>query len=318
MIYSKIIGTGSFLPSNVLTNQDVCKIVDTTDEWIRKRVGIETRQIVGEGETLHTMAHEASVRAIAAAGIDAADIDLIIVGTVSADHVFPSAACLLQSSLGVSNQSPAFDVSAACAGFIYALNTADTFVRAGSAKNVLVVGADALSKYLDWSDRATCVLFGDGAGAVVLQASDSPGIVATELHAEGAYADSLYIRNHIWNDSLPQYLSMNGKEVFRNATSKLGDMVDSLLANAKLNHSDVDWLIPHQANKRIIDAIAKKLRMDGSKIIQTIEKHGNTSSASVPLALDVAVRSGKINRGDNLFLEAFGGGYAWGAALVQY
>jgi 3-oxoacyl-[acyl-carrier-protein] synthase III len=318
MIYSKIIGTGSYLPQKILTNQELCKMVDTTDEWIRQRVGIQTRHIVGEDETLHTMAHGASLKAIEAAGISPQDIDLIIVGTVSADNVFPSAACLLQGALGITNGSPAFDVSAACSGFIYALNVADNFVRGGGAQNVLVVGADVFSKYLDWSDRSTCVLFGDGAGAVVLQASDTQGIVSTQLHAAGAYADSLYIKNPIWNNNEAQHVKMNGKDVFRHATTKLGDMVDSVLAKSGMQHSDIDWLIPHQANKRIIDAIAKKLKMSESKIIQTIESHGNTSSASVPLALDVAVRSGQIKRGDNLFLEAFGGGYAWGAALVQY
>jgi 3-oxoacyl-[acyl-carrier-protein] synthase III len=316
--FSRIIGTGSYLPKKILTNQELAERVDTSDEWIKQRVGIESRHIISEDETIHSMAHHASVAAIAAAGIDAADIDLIIVGTVSSDRVFPSCACMLQRSLGVANQSPAFDVSAACAGFIYALNTADSFVRSGAAHNVLVVGADALSKYLDWSDRGTCVLFGDGAGAVVLQSSEKPGIVSTELHAEGSFTDSLYIKNPIWHDNAAQYLVMNGKEVFRHATTKLGAMVDSLLSKSGMQHSDIDWLIPHQANKRIIDAIARKLQMQEDKIIQTIGRHGNTSSASVPLALDTAVRSGKIKPGDSLFLEAFGGGYAWGAALVQY
>lgn len=318
MNFSRIIGTGSYLPKKILTNQELAERVDTSDEWIRQRVGIESRHIVSADETIHTMAHKASVEAIAAAGILATDIDLIIVGTVSSDRVFPSCACLLQQSLGVVNQTPAFDVSAACAGFIYALNTADTFVRSGAANNVLVVGADALSKYIDWSDRGTCVLFGDGAGAVVLQSSDEPGIISTELHAEGSFSDSLYIKNSVWHDNAAQYLSMNGREVFRHATSKLGAMVDNLLSESNMQHNDIDWLIPHQANKRIIDAIARKLQMSEEKIIQTIARHGNTSSASVPLALDEAVRSGKIKAGDNLFLEAFGGGYAWGAALVKY
>ena len=307
-MYSKIIGTGGYLPGKKITNHDLSKIVDTSDEWIKQRVGVETRYVVDEKETLHSMAHEASLKAIDAAGISVEDIDLIIVGTVSSDCVFPSCGCLLQQSLGVTNHSPAFDVSAACAGFIYALNTADQFVKSGAAKCALVVGADALSKYIDWEDRSTCVLFGDGAGAVVLSASEEPGIMSTDLFSAGQYSDMLHIKNSIWNAHNLQYLTMQGKEVFRYATSKLGEMVDALLKKNQMDSSDVSWLIPHQANKRIIDAIAKRLTLDRDKIIQTIQDHGNTSSASVPLALDAAVRDGRIKRGDNLLLEAFGGG----------
>jgi 3-oxoacyl-[acyl-carrier-protein] synthase III len=314
---SRIIGTGSYLPSKKLTNKDLESMVDTTDEWIRQRVGVVNRHLV-EDDTLHSMAHKACEKALIDAGISANEIDLVVVGTVSSDFIFPSCACLLQKSLGISNHSPAFDVSAACAGFIYALNTADQFVRAGTVRNALVVGADALSKYVDWSDRSTCVLFGDGAGAVVLQASDEAGILATELHSAGDYSDLLYIKNPVWNSNNPQFLRMKGKEVFRHATSKLGESVSSILEKAQLKRDDIDWLIPHQANQRIIDAIAKKLHLEHDKIIQTIEHHGNTSSASVPLALDTALKEGKIQRGDNLLLEAFGGGFTWGATLVRY
>ena len=318
MIYSNIIGTGASLPQKVLTNADLEALVETSDEWIQQRVGVKQRHVVSGNETLLSVAHEASARAIASAGLEPNDIDLVIVGTVSADYVCPSCACLLQQSLGINNHSPAFDVTAACAGFIFALNTADQFIKSGSVKNALVVGADTLTKYVDWSDRSTCVIFGDGAGAVVLQARETPGIIATELHSAGEYADSLYIKNPIWNEYQTQFLHMAGKDVFRHATTKLGAMVDTLLESAGMSYDDVDWLIPHQANKRIIDAIAKKLKMDAGKIIKTIEEHGNTSSASVPLALDAAIQSGKIQRGDRLFLEAFGGGYAWGATLLQY
>ena len=318
MGFARISGTGSYLPPTVLTNEEIASRIDTTDEWILQRVGIKERRVIADNQSLVDMMEIASLAAMKSAGIEASDIDLIIVGTVTADHVFPSAACLLQRALGVNNQSPAFDLNAACAGFIYALNVADNFLQTDEVKTALVVGADAFSRIVNWEDRSTCVLFGDGAGAVVLQSSDQPGVLATQLHAQGEHADLLYVENSVWDDFTPKYVHMRGKEVFRYATEKLGDLVGQLLAKCNLEQSDIDWLIPHQANKRIIAAVARKLNLSEEKIIQTIEHHGNTSSASVPLALDHAVKGGLIQRGDVLMLEAFGGGFAWGAALVKY
>jgi len=248
----------------------------------------------------------------------ASDIDLSIVATVTPDKLFPSAACELQSALGVKNETPAFDLNAACAGFIYAFNIALKFMQSDAVQNALVIGADAFSKIIDWDDRSTCILFGDGVGAVVLQQSSEPHVLATQLHADGAYANLLSVDNSVWHEFVPQYVQMQGKEVFRFATTKLGELVSQLVEKAGIAQSDIDWLIPHQANKRIIDAIAKKLQLGQDKIIQTIEYHGNTSSASVPLALDYAVTAGKVQAGDILMLEAFGGGFAWGAVLLKY
>ena len=318
MSFVSIAGTGSFLPQSVLSNQEIAEKIDTTDEWITQRVGIKQRHIVSDGESLVGMMQAAACSAMDAAKVDAAEIDLIIVGTVTSDCVFPSAACMLQRALGVDNQSPAFDVNAACSGFIYALNLADSLMQTGGHSTALVVGADAVSRLLNWEDRSTCVLFGDGAGAVVLKLSDSPGILGTKLHAQGKHTDLLYAKNSLWNEFAPSYVNMQGKEVFRHATSKLGELVEQLLDKVNLDKSDIDWLIPHQANKRIISAVAKKLHLSEDKIIQTIETHGNTSSASVPLALDAAVRSGQVKRGDVLMLEAFGGGFSWGGALLKY
>ena len=317
-MHSRITGTGSYLPTKLISNHELAEKVDTTDEWIQRRVGIKQRQLCADGESTHTMAHAASERAIEAAGISAQDIDAVIVGTISNDAIFPSCACMLQQSLGIDNNTLAFDLSAACAGFLYALNVAHSFIMTGQAKTILVVGAEAVTRYVDWSDRSTCVLFGDGAGAVILQASDTPGIVATSMHAAGSRSDLLYCKNSIWCDGEPQYIHMDGREVFRAATMKLSSLVDDLLVKANCSAEEIDWLVPHQANKRIINAVANKLGMDDSKIIQTIEEHANTSSASVPLALDHAVRTGKIQRGDLIFLEAFGAGFAWGAALIKY
>ncbi len=317
-MFAKIVGTGSCMPEKVLTNDDLSELIDTTDEWITKRVGIKRRHIVAGDDSLMSMSLIAAKQALAAANLAAADIDMIIVGTVTADYVFPSAACLLQQALGVKNGCPAFDVNAACSGFLYAMNVTKSFIASGAVKNVLVVGADAASKLMDWTDRSTCVLFGDGAGAIVMQASEEPGILAAEFGANGDYTEKLFVRNSIWQDNVAQYIEMEGKEVFRYATNKMTQLVLDLVDQSKVAVDDIDWFIPHQANKRITEALIKKLGVDSEKIIQTIEEHGNTSSASVPLALDFAVRSGKIKSGDTVFLEAFGGGFTWGGVLLKY
>ena len=317
MPYSRIIGTGSFLPSRVLTNADLEKMVDTTDEWIMQRVGIRQRHLISQGETTATMAHAAAEAAIEAAGVAVNDIDMIVVGTASPDNLFPGVSCLLQRSLGMDNDAPAFDINSACSGFVYALSIADQYVKTGAIKRALVVGSESLSPFIDWKDRGTCVLFGDGAGAVVIEASDEPGILLSNLHAAGQYADLLYSRNPIWeNDAY--HIHMDGREVFKVAVTKLDEIVDETLAKAGLQKSDIDWLIPHQANARIIQAVAKRLNLPMDRVVMTIEEHGNTSAASVPLALDVAVREGRIQRGDTLMLEAFGGGLSWGSVLVTY
>ncbi|OGT51799.1 MAG: 3-oxoacyl-ACP synthase [Gammaproteobacteria bacterium RIFCSPHIGHO2_12_FULL_42_13] len=318
-MYSKIAGTGSYLPEKVLTNADFEKMVDTTDEWIVQRVGVRRRHLVGEsGDTTVSMAEKAAQAAITAAKISPNDLDLIIVGTASPDQVFPSVACHVQKRLGVTNECPAFDINAGCSGFIFVMNIADQYIRAGIAKNILIIGADTLSTVVDWSDRATCILFGDGAGAVVLSASETPGIITTHIHSDGQHAHLLYADNALWTHKAPNYLKMQGNEVFKIAVTKLGEIVDQTLAKAGIDKSEVDWLIPHQANMRIIQAMAKRLDMPMEKVITTIEEHGNTSAASIPLALDYAVRGGKIKRGQKLLLEAFGAGFAWGSALVVY
>ena len=318
MIYSRILGTGSYLPDKVLTNHDLEQMVDTSDEWIMKRVGVSRRHIVEDGkDTTSSMAIKAARLAITDAGLKPDDIDLVVVGTVSSEFNFPSVACLIQHELGINNESPAFDVSAACAGFIYALSVSDQFIKGGQVKNALVVGVEALTKSVDWTDRATCILFGDGAGAVVLQASDQPGVIATKIHAAGRYSEMLYVKHSNWYPE-PQYIHMDGGDVFKLAVTKLNEIVDQTLDLAGMKKSDIDWLIPHQANMRIIKAIAKRLDMPMDRVILTIETHGNTSSASVPLALDHAVSTGKIQRGDTIMLEAFGAGLAWGAVLLTY
>lgn len=319
MPYSKIAGTGSYLPEKVITNADLEKMVDTTDEWIMKRVGIRERHVVIDSDdTTVTLAEKAARQAIEAAKIKPADLDLIIVATASPLKVFPSTACLLQQKMGIDNDCPAFDINVACAGFVYAFSVADQFIKSGMARRALVVGADSLSPYTDWSDRGTCVLFGDGAGAVVLEASDEAGVLVSNLHAAGRYADLLYANNPVWDQHDCHYIKMDGREVFKVAVTKLDEIVDQTLEKAGLKKSDIDWLIPHQANARIIQAVAKRLDLPMERVIVTIEEHGNTSAASVPLALDVAVRGGKVKRGDMLMLEAFGGGLAWGSALVKY
>ena len=305
-----------------MENTELEKMVDTSDEWIKSRTGIHKRHIAAENETTCDLAEHASRKAMEAASVTADDIDLIIVATTTPDLVFPSTACLLQERLGVSGTA-AFDVQAVCTGFIYALSIADKFIKTGAATKALVVGAETLSNIIDWTDRDTCVLFGDGAGAVVLEASDQPGIISTFLHADGKHKDLLKVPAGISTDYASvkdgnAYIEMQGNEVFKMAVNTLGRIVDETLAANNLDKHDIDWLIPHQASTRIISATAKKLDMPMDKVVVTVDQHGNTSAASVPLALDEAVRDGRIQRGDKLLLEAFGGGFTWGSALVDY
>ena len=310
MIYSRIAGTGGYLPEKVITNTDLEAMVDTTDEWIRERTGIRKRHVVSEGESTCDLAEKAARRAMEAAGKSPEEIDLIVLATTTPDKNFPSTACLLQQRLDI-HGGAAFDVQAVCTGFVYALGVADKFVRTGSSKCALVVGAESTSRIIDWTDRNTCVLFGDGAGAVVLEASDEPGIMSTHLHADGAYEELLHA-------PLDGYLQMKGNEVFRMAVRTLGRIVDETLQANGLQKSDVDWLVPHQANIRIIQATARQLNMSMDHVVVTVAEHGNTSAASVPLALDAAVRDGRIKRGDTLLMEAFGGGFTWGSVLARY
>ncbi len=322
-IYSRIAGTGSYLPPKVLTNDDLAKIVDTSDEWIAARTGIRERHVVVEGETTSELAYHAATRALEAAGIAAEDLDLIVVGTTTPDLIFPSTACLLQHKLGA-NGCPAFDVNAACTGFVYALTVADKFIRSGAAKTVLVVGAETLTRMLDWSDRSTCVLFGDGAGAVVLKADTETGILSTHMHADGGKKELLWNPVGVSVGFKPEEhnagvkVLMTGNEVFKHAVKALDSVVEETLEANGLDRHDIDWLIPHQANLRIIEATAKRLDMPMDRVVVTVDKHGNTSSASVPMALDEAVRSGRVQRGQLVLLEAFGGGFTWGSALLRY
>lgn len=322
MIYSRIIGTGSYLPEKVLSNADLEKMVETSDQWIRERTGIKKRHIAADDQTTCDLAEIASHNALDAAGITANDIDLIIVATTTPDQVFPSTACLLQQRLGIGGPA-AFDVQAVCTGFVYALTIADKFIRSGSHKRALVVGAETLSRVIDWSDRDTCVLFGDGAGAVVVEASTEPGIISTHLHADGAYESLLRIPVGISKgyERLQRgeaYVEMKGNEVFKMAVTTLGRIVDETLAASGMKKSDIDWLIPHQANIRIIQATARKLRTPMDHVVVTVDEHGNTSAASIPLAFDTAVRDGRIKRGETLMMEAFGGGFTWGSVLLKY
>ena len=322
MTYSRIIGTGSYLPENIVTNADMEKIVDTTDEWIRSRTGIEQRHIAADDEFTVDLAEKAALNAMEMAGKKAEDIDLIIVATTTPDRIFPSTACLLQQRLE-NHGCAAFDVQAVCTGFVYALTIADKFIKSGSNKCALVVGAETLSRIVDWTDRGTCILFGDGAGAVVLEASEEPGILSTHIHADGQYESLLTVPAGISNgvDKLPEldaHIRMKGNEVFKMAVNTLGRIVDETLEYNKMEKTDIDWLVPHQANTRIINATAKKLKMSMDHVVLTVNKHGNTSAASVPLALDTAVRDGRIKRGETLLLEAFGGGFTWGSALVKF
>jgi len=322
-VFSRIVGTGSYLPEKVLTNADLEKMVETTDEWIVSRSGIRERHVAAEGETTGDLAFHAATRALEAAGMKGEEIELVILGTTTPDIIFPSTACLLQHRLGA-NGCPAFDVNAACSGFIYALSIADQFIRAGTVKNALVVGAETLTRMIDWTDRGTCVLFGDGAGAVVLKAEPEAGIISTHLHADGGKKELLYNPKGVsvgFDTSLPNAgvkVLMAGSDVFKYAVKALDSVVDETLKANNLDKHDLDWLIPHQANLRIIEATAKRLDMPMERVIITVDRHGNTSAGSVPLALDEAVRSGKVKRGQLLLLEAFGGGFTWGSALIRY
>jgi 3-oxoacyl-[acyl-carrier-protein] synthase-3 len=320
--YARIIGTGGYLPNNVMTNHDLEKLVETSDQWIRERTGIEQRHIAADDETTVDLAEQASRSAIEAAGIDASEIDLIIFATSTPDKIFPSSACILQARLDI-HGCPAFDIQAVCTGFIYALTVAEKFIQSGSARTALVVGAEVFSRILNWQDRGTCVLFGDGAGAVILQANDETGILSTHIHADGKYENLLWVPHGVGDgfDKVKEgkaFVEMRGNEVFKMAVNTLGRIVDETLAANDMKKSDIDWLVPHQANIRIITATARKLKMSMEHVVVTVNKHGNTSAASVPLALDVAVRDGRIKRGELLLLEAFGGGFTWGSVLVRY
>ncbi len=317
MKHSRITGTGSYLPERILTNAELERMIDTTDEWIFTRTGIRERHIVAEDEYTSDMALEAAKRAIDAANVDVQSIDLIVLATTTPDRTFPSTACLLQQKLGIIN-CPAFDLQAVCSGFVYALATADNFIKAGAAKCVLVVGADAMSRITDWTDRSNCILWGDGAGAVILQASDEQGILSTHLHANGNYADMLTVPQGVSNQSGNKTILMEGNAVFKMAVNTLDSIVDDTLEANGLEKSDIDWLVPHQANIRILQSTAKKLGMSMDRVVTTVDKHGNTSAASIPLALDVAVRDGRIRRGETVLMEAFGGGFTWGSVLMKY
>ncbi|BDU36584.1 3-oxoacyl-(acyl carrier protein) synthase III [Vibrio nigripulchritudo ATCC 27043] len=317
-MYSKILGTGSYLPSQVRTNADLEKMVDTSDEWIVTRTGIKERRIAAENETVADMAYHASVNAIEMAGIDRRDIDLIIVATTSGSHAFPSAACQLQAQLDISG-CPAFDLAAACSGFVYALSVADQHIKTGMCKNVLVVGSDTLSKTCDPTDRSTIILFGDGAGAVVVGQSEEPGILSTHLHSDGRFGDLLNLPLASREDAeADKWLHMAGNEVFKVAVTQLSRLVKDTLEANQMEKAELDWLVPHQANLRIISATAKKLSMPMEQVVVTLDRHGNTSAATIPTALDEAVRDGRIQRGQTLLLEAFGGGFTWGSALVRF
>ncbi|KGM55497.1 3-oxoacyl-ACP synthase [Lysobacter daejeonensis GH1-9] len=322
-VFSRIAGTGSYLPEKVLTNDDLAKLVDTSDEWIAARTGIRERHVAAEGETTSDLAYHAAVRALEAAGVDAKDLDLIVLGTTTPDVIFPSTACLVQARLGAVG-CPAFDVNAACSGFVYALTVADKFIRSGAARTALVIGAETLTRMLDWSDRGTCVLFGDGAGAVVLKADDETGVLSTHMHADGTKAELLHNPVGVSKGFKPDEhnagvrVMMAGNDVFKHAVKALDSVVEETLEANGLDRHQLDWLIPHQANLRIIEATAKRLDMPMERVIVTVDKHGNTSSGSVPLALDEAVRSGRVQRGQLLLLEAFGGGFTWGSALIRY
>ena len=319
-MYSRIIGTGSYLPAKTLTNHDLEKIVETTHDWIVSRSGIHERHFAADNELCSDLALQASLKAIEAAGISANDIDLIIVATTTPDQIFPSTACILQDKLDIQNGGPAFDMQAVCGGFVYAMNTADMYIRAGQAKTVLVVGAEVLSRILDWQDRTTCVLFGDGAGAVILQASATPGIIAAKLHADGKQRGMLKAEGNIRNGVIQgdPFIKMDGQAVFKFAVNMLSKVVEELLEENKLPETIIDWLVPHQANIRIMEATAKKLGLSMDKVVVTVGQHGNTSAASIPLALDVAVRDGRIKPGQHILLEAIGGGFTWGALLIKW
>lgn len=322
MTHVRIAGTGSYLPEKVITNQDLEKIMDTSDEWIRERTGIKRRHVVADGETCSDMALAAAERAIEMAGIEPTDIDLIILGTVTPDKVFPSTACIIQRRLGI-HGCPAFDAQAACSGFIYALDLATRQIQTGGATTALVIGAETLSRLTNWEDRGTAVLFGDGAGAVVLQAAEEPGVISTHIHSDGEFEDLLEVPYGISNgyDVLlaeKAFIHMQGNAVFRKAVGTLGSMAQETLDDNGIDKHELDWLVPHQANLRIIAAAAKKVDVPMERVVVTVDEHANTSSASIPLALDAAVRDGRIQRGHLLLFEAFGAGFTWGSALVRF
>ncbi len=320
MIRSVITGTGSALPANCVSNADLAERVDTSDEWIVERTGIRQRYIAGDGETTSTLAIDASRKALAAAGVDAGEIGLIILATATPDHTFPATATQVQAALGCSG-GVAFDVQAVCSGFLYALATADSLLRTGMAKKALVIGSETFSRILDWDDRTTCVLFGDGAGAIVLEAKDvaedGPGILASRLHAEGAHKDMLYVDGGPSTTGTVGKLRMKGREVFRHAVVNLANVLREVLEETGMNAADIDWVVPHQANARILDATARKLDLPSEKVVVTVDRHANTSAASVPLALDTAVQDGRIKQGDLVMFEAMGGGFTWGASLAR-
>ncbi len=319
-MYARIAGTGKYLPERIMTNAELEAMVETSDEWIRTRTGIEQRHIAADDEATSDMAYHASLAAIEAAGLEPTDIDIIVVGTCTPDRIFPNVGCILQKRLGIRGGA-AFSVEAACSGFLYALSISDQFIRAGSAKRALVIGADKMSSIIDWSDRETCVLFGDGAGAVVLETSEAPGIMYSSLGADGSYDHLLYADKGVSTQAANNddaVIHMKGNEVFKVAVRKLEGMVDEVMADTNLKDGDIDWFVPHQANLRIIKATAKRLQIPIEQVVLTVAKHGNTSAASVPMALDTAVRDERIKRGDLLLLEAFGGGFTWGASLVRY
>lgn len=320
-MYSRIVSTGKYLPERILTNADLEKMVETTDEWIRTRTGIEVRHIAADHEATSDLAYKAGLVALQESGLKPADIDLVLVGTTTPDLIFPNVACLVQEKLGISG-CPAFSLEAACSGFLYGLVVADQFIRTGQARRALVIGAETMSRIIDWKDRETCVLFGDGAGAVVLEAADEPGIVYSTLGADGRYRELLYASSGVSTRHRETgdiaALKMKGNEVFKVAVKTLENLVDDVIAKNGLEKGQIDWLIPHQANIRIIAATAKRLQMPMERVILTVREHGNTSAASVPMALDTAIRDGRVKRGDLLLLEAFGGGFTWGASLIRY
>lgn len=318
-----ILGTGQYLPKTVLTNQELAQRVDTSDEWIRQRVGIKSRHIADQHESAAVMAYRAALEAIAVSGVQLNDIDLIVVATATSDYIMPALACELQALLDMSNPIPAFDVNAACGGFVYGLNIVEQYYKAGTVKNVLLVAVERMSRVMDWSDRSTCVLFGDGASAVVLGDGPGQGLISSHIHSAGQYRDHLFVENNLpqdpYNGILQEpKLAMRGQAVFKSAVSMLAAIVEELLEANQLNKEDIDWLVPHQANARILQATAKKFGLPLERVIMTLEHHGNTSAASVPLALDTAIKDGRIKRGQLLVLEAFGAGFVWGSALIRY
>lgn len=318
MIFSRIAGTGSYLPERVLTNVELESMVDTTSEWIETRTGIKERHIAAENEATSDLALHAAQNAIAAANIKPSDIDLIIVATTTPDHTFPSTACVLQARLGITTSCPAFDLQAVCSGFVYAIATANNFIKSGAAKCALVVGAETMSRITDWTDRSNCILWGDGAGAVILTASEEAGVLSTHLHADGSQSHLLNVPSGVSHPEGSKTIQMEGNAVFKVAVNTLDAIVDETLEANGLDKTDVDWLVPHQANIRIIQATAKKLGMSMDKVVVTVGVHGNTSAASIPLALDTAVRDGRIKRGETVLMEAFGGGFTWGSILLKY